>query len=77
MQNDIICPVIVARAAPVIPILNTKIKRGSSTVFITAPASIECMEYFGLPSASISLLIAVFAIRKGKPKAVILVYCAA
>ena len=39
-----------------------------------APASIDVMEYRGLPSARISLLIPVFAIKNGKPNAVILVY---
>ena len=43
-------------------------------VLITAPTSIDIIEYLGLPSASICLLIAVLAIKNGKPIAVIRVY---
>jgi len=44
MQKDIIWPVIVAKAAPVIPILNIKINIGSNIVFTIAPTSIEVIE---------------------------------
>ena len=74
MQKDMICPVIVAIAAPAIPISNTKIRMGSRIVLTMAPTSMDVMEYLGLPSASISLLMPVFAIRNGKPIDVILVY---
>ena len=44
MQNEIICPIIVASAAPVIPILNTNMKIGSRIVFTIAPISIDVIE---------------------------------
>ena len=44
MQNEIICPIIVASAAPVIPILNTNMKTGSRIVFTIAPISIDVIE---------------------------------
>ena len=77
MQNETICPMIVASAAPLIPICIPKIKIGSRIVFTIAPTSIDVIEYRGLPSARISLLIPVFAIRNGKPIAVIRVYSCA
>ncbi len=63
--------------APLIPICGPKIKIGSRIVFTIAPTSIDVIEYRGLPSARISLLIPVFAIRNGKPIAVIRVYSCA
>ena len=53
ITNDAVCPITVARAAPVIPHLNTKIKSGSRMIFVIAPVSIESMAYVGLPSALI------------------------
>ena len=67
----------VARAAPVIPRCRPKMKIGSRIVFTIAPINIEIMEYRGLPSARINLLIPVLAIKNGKPKAVMRVYCLA
>ena len=77
MANDMICPVMVAKAAPRIPISNPNISIGSSMVLMMAPVSMDIIEYLGLPSAMMSLLIPVFAIRNGKPIAVILVYSCA
>ena len=44
MQNEAICPRIVASAAPVIPISSTKMNSGSRAVLISAPMSIDIME---------------------------------
>ena len=45
-----ICPMTVATAAPIMPILSGKIKIGSSTMFVTAPATVATMAKRGLPS---------------------------
>ncbi len=45
------CPSTVATAAPIIPHLHTKIKMGSRMILMTAPASVEIIANFGLPSA--------------------------
>ena len=65
------CPIMVAHAAPAIPISKVKINNGSKIVLIIAPANVQIMEYFGLPSALIRLLPPVVTIRKGNPKDVI------
>ena len=44
MQNDTICPRIVASAAPRIPMSNVKMKIGSRIVFTMAPISMEIIE---------------------------------
>ena len=46
-----ICPITVATAAPIIPQPNMKIKIGSSMMLATAPARVDTMANFGLPSA--------------------------
>ena len=46
---------IVATAAPIIPHLKTKINRGSSIILITAPARVEIIANFGLPSARVRI----------------------
>lgn len=40
-----------AHAAPDIPHLHAKMKRGSSPILTSAPASMENMDHEGLPSA--------------------------
>ena len=45
-----ICPRIVATAAPIIPHLNMKMKIGSNTMLTAAPARVEAIANFGLPS---------------------------
>ena len=52
----------VAHAAPATPRSNMKIKIGSRIVLRIAPINIHVMEYFGLPSARIRLLILVVTI---------------
>ena len=46
----IICPAMVATAAPIMPHLHTKIRIGSKIMLKTAPASVETMAKRGLPS---------------------------
>ena len=48
-----ICPSTVATAAPIIPQRHTKINTGSKIVFNIAPASVDAIANFGLPSARI------------------------
>lgn len=48
------CPIMVASAAPVMPQWKTKMNKGSSMMFIIAPASIESIAHAGLPSARIA-----------------------
>ena len=45
------CPITVATAAPIMPHRKTKMKTGSRMILTTAPASVEIMANFGLPSA--------------------------
>ena len=54
----IICPMTVATAAPIIPRRKVKIKTGSKIMLATAPARVENMANFGLPSARITVFIA-------------------
>lgn len=70
MIPDTIWPMMVARAAPAIPIWKVKINRGSNMVLRMAPVSVQSMENLGLPSARIRLEPPVVRIRKGKPKEV-------
>ena len=53
-----ICPITVATAAPIMPHLKAKMNIGSSIIFSTAPASVETIANFGLPSARITGFIA-------------------
>ena len=69
-----ICPIIVAAAAPAMPISNPKIRIGSRMQFKTAPESVENIAYFGLPSARINWLAPVPKMAKGKLRARIRVY---
>ena len=71
MSPDTICPIMVASAAPAIPIWKPKMKRGSNIVLMTAPARVHTMEYLGLPSARTRLEPPVARIRKGNPRLVI------
>ena len=75
--NDAICPIIVAIAAPLTPILNTNIKMGSKTVFIIAPKSMENIAKPALPSARIRAFNAVEIMVKGSPMPIIYPYCTA
>lgn len=45
-------------AAPIIPRRKPKIKTGSKIMLATAPARVESMANFGLPSARITVFIA-------------------
>ena len=61
----------VAIAAPSTPISNTKINMGSNITFKIAPATIDVIANFGLPSALIIEFKVVPIIMKGKPIAII------
>lgn len=66
------CPMMVAHAAPATPRSKVKMNSGSRIVLMMAPISVQVMEYLGLPSARISLLMPVVMIWKGMPRAMIL-----
>ena len=68
---EMIWPMIVASAAPAMPMWKVKMNSGSRIVFKTAPVSVHSMEKRGLPSARIRLDPPVVRIRKGKPREVI------
>ncbi len=74
MQPETACPITVAKAAPAIPQWKTNTNRASKTVLTTAPARLQSMVYFGLPSARIRCPPPVAKIKKGKPKETIRVY---
>ena len=71
MMPDTIWPMMVARAAPAIPIPKPKMNRGSRIVLRMAPVKVQIMENRGLPSARIRLEPPVVRIKKGNPKEVI------
>ena len=77
IQPEINCPITVAKAAPLIPILRENTKTLSKTVLITAPVKLQNIVIFGLPSARIRCPPPVDKIRNGNPNAVILVYSTA
>ena len=52
-RTNIICPIIVAIAAPLTPKLKIKIAIGSKTMFNNAPIKVANMANFGEPSALI------------------------
>ena len=52
----VICPMIVAIAAPVTPMFNANIAIGSKIILIIAPITVAIIEYFGEPSALIAPL---------------------
>ena len=68
MMPDMICPMMVASAAPAIPMWKPKINNGSSMVLRTAPVRVHIMEKRGLPSARIRLEPPVVRIRNGNPR---------
>ena len=68
---------IVAIAAPCIPISSVKIKIGSSTIFSPAPIIILRIIYCGLPSARIIAVSAILHMENGSPNNRIPIYRAA
>ena len=66
------CPIIVASAAPAIPISNPKTKRASKMVLITAPTILQTIEKLGLPSARIKCPPPLANISIGNPMEVML-----
>ena len=75
MIAEIIWPIIVARAAPCIPICGTNI--ASNTTLRTAPDRLQNIAILGLPSALIIWPPPVINITNGKPMARILTYSTA
>ena len=69
---EVICPIIVAYAAPAIPILNPNIKTASKITFMTAPRMLQIIATLGLPSARIRCPPPTDKIKNGKPNDVIL-----
>ena len=67
----------VAKAAPTMPKSKIKIKMGSRMVLAMAPITIQTMEYLGLPSARIKLLMPFVTIKNGIPAKVMPAYCCA
>ena len=55
IKQDTICPITVAKAPPLTPMLKPKMKIGSKIRFIIAPIISIIIEYFGEPSALIIL----------------------
>lgn len=72
--NEAVCPITVARAAPLIPHFAPNINTGSSIMFIIAPANIEAIDTEGLPSARITAFIIFESINKGKNARIMLKY---
>ena len=70
----VICPIIVAKAAPVIPMSNVKINKGSNIMFIIVPIIMLRIVYAGFPSALIIVVKAMLTAEKGRPINIILVY---
>ena len=60
----------VASAAPAMPMFSTMTKTASSTVLMIAPLREQIMVIWGLPSARIRWPPPVVRIRNGKPRAV-------
>ncbi len=58
----------VAIAAPLTPMLHTKMKMGSKMTLRIAPMTMEDMAYLGLPSARIMESMAAEIIIKGRPR---------
>ena len=70
MRKDTNCPATVAQAAPATPQLRRKMQMGSRMVLMTAPTSMQAMEYLGLPSARARLLMALVMMSRGMPRPV-------
>jgi len=68
MANDTACPMTVAQAAPLTPILQVKMRNGSSRTFSTAPVTIPYMARLAFPCRRIWLFSVREEVRKGAPR---------